>query len=155
METTLQDVLRVLDSYPIFMDLAPRDREKLGNYLIFCSWPAGEILFEEGERSHFVVFLSTGDVSIQKRARSKSIKELAVVSGRASLGESAFIGNDMRSTTAIAKTGVVGLVLTRERYDDLCLLDPILANQFLRKMNRLLALKLRKISKEYADLRSD
>lgn len=75
--------------------------------------------------------------------------------GHVSLGESAFIGNDVRSATAIAKSAVVGLVLTHDRYEALCQHDPLLATQFLRRMNRLLALKLRKVSKDFADIKPD
>ena len=155
METSMPEVFRVLESFPIFQDLPWRDRANLGRYLLFCAWPGGEVIFEEGEHSHFLLFLSEGEVSVQQRDKSRRIQELAVVSGHATLGESAFIGNEPRSTTAVAKTSVVGLILTRERYDELCRQDPPLANLFLRKMNRLLALKLRKASKEYAELKPD
>lgn len=155
MEAATPNLLEILDSYPIFLDMAPQDRFNLCGYFIGQAWSQGSVLFVEGERSDVLIFLCSGDVSVQKKDKTGSFKELANVSGHVSLGESAFIGDDLRSATAIAKTDVVGMVLTRERYELLCKQDPFLANQFLRKINRLLALKLRRVSKDYAELKLD
>jgi CRP-like cAMP-binding protein len=147
----LPDITAILDQIPIFADLTTTEISQLASYFRLKKWSAGETVFSEGENSHDLFFMVAGTVSVVKKDKNGQNKEIAKLEGKNVLGEAAFVDNSLRSAGAISKTDCIGLAMSQDHLDSICEFNPRLAIKLLKKLNRLLALKLRKTSKEYAD----
>lgn len=145
-------IARILDQIPIFSDLATAEVDQLASYFRLKKWAAGETIFNEGENSHDLIFIVTGTISIRKKDKASQLKEIAKLEGKNVLGEAAFVDKSLRSATAVAVTDATGIAMSQDHLDSICEFNPNLAIKLLKKINRLLSLKLRKTSKEFAEV---
>lgn len=145
-------IARIIDQIPIFSDLPTAEVDQLASYFRLKKWAAGETIFHEGENSHDLIFLILGTVSIRKKDKAGQQKEIAKLEGKNVLGEAAFVDKSLRSATAVAIAETTGIALSQDHLESICDFNPQLAIKLLKKINRLLSLKLRKTSKEFADV---
>lgn len=152
MSDRTNDIAAIIDQLPIFSDLSTPEAAQLASYFRLRKWVAEETLFNEGENSHDLIFILAGTIAIRKKDRSGQSKEIAKLDGKNVLGEAAFVDKSLRSATAVALSETIGIAMTQDHLDSICEFNPLLAIKLLKKINRLLALKLRKTTKEYADV---
>ncbi|HEY9856800.1 MAG TPA: cyclic nucleotide-binding domain-containing protein [Stenomitos sp.] len=145
-------IARIIDQIPIFSDLPTAEVDQLASYFRLKKWATGETLFNEGENSHDLIFVVTGTVSVRKKDKAGQQKEIAKLEGKNVLGEVAFVDKSLRSATAVAISEATGIAMSQEHLDSICDFNPSLAIKLLKKLNRLLSLKLRKTSKEFAEV---
>lgn len=145
-------IARIIDQIPIFSDLPTAEVDQLASYFRLKKWAAGETVFNEGDNSHDLIFMITGAISIRKKDKAGQQKEIAKLEGKNVLGEAAFVDKSLRSATAVAVSEAVGIAMSQDHLDSICEFNPSLAIKLLKKINRLLSLKLRKTSKEFADV---
>lgn len=148
-------IKQAIDKLPIFSDLTTRDVDVLASLFHPMEWKAGETLFSEGEPCKELYFLLTGEVKIFKKDKNRQYKEIATLGGRSVLGEMGFIERSLRSATAIAEMNTTGIGLDHDAFEILCEAHPQVAIKLLKKLNRLLALRLRKTTVEYANILHD
>lgn len=141
----------ILNQLPIFSDLQTPEITMLASLFRLRRWPAGEVLFNEGDNSHELIFLVVGVVGIHKKDKAGKLKEIAKIEGKNVIGEAAFVDNSLRSATAIATADSIGLIMSQDALDAITEENPMLALKLVKKLNRLLALKLRKTSREFAE----
>lgn len=146
------EIVQALDRVPIFMDLTPEERGHLANYLRFAFWQGGTVLFKEGETSHDLFILLTGQIAVKKRDQKGILRNIAKIPPYNTLGETAFLSSGMRTATAITVGESSGLIMGLEDMETMSEFAPQLANQLLRKIIHMLAFKLRKTSREYAEI---
>jgi len=145
-------IIQAIDKLPIFSDLTRRDVDVLANLFHPKSWDKGETLFAEGEPCQALYFVMSGEVKIFKKDKNRQYKEIATVGDRSVLGEMGFIERSLRSATAIADRDSLGIGLNHSDFERLCEDEPAVAIKLLKKLNRLLALRLRKTTVEYANI---
>lgn len=141
-----------IDKLPIFSDLSTREVNVLASLFHPKEWQRGETLFAEGETCQALYFVLTGEVKIFKKDKNRQYKEIATVAERSILGEMGFLERSLRSATAIAEKDSTGIGLYHADFENLCEVDPQVAIKVLKKLNRLLALRLRKTTVEYANI---
>ncbi|MBO9539621.1 cyclic nucleotide-binding domain-containing protein [bacterium] len=154
MTERVTDIAALIDQLPIFSDLSTVEADQLATYFRLRKWAGGEILFNEGENSRDLIFIVSGSVTIRKKDKLGQQKDIAKMDGKNVLGEAAFVDNSLRSATAVANVDTLGIAMTQEHLESICEYNPALAIKLLKKINRLLALKLRKTSKEFAEVAS-
>ncbi|HEY9899451.1 MAG TPA: cyclic nucleotide-binding domain-containing protein [Pantanalinema sp.] len=152
MTERVTDIARLIDQLPIFADLSSTEADQLASYFRLKKWVSGEVLFHEGENSRDLIFLVSGSVAIRKKDKIGQQKDIAKMDGKNVLGEAAFVDSSLRSATAVATADTIGIAMTPDHLDSICEYNPALAIKLLKKINRLLALKLRKTSKEFAEV---
>lgn len=145
-------IKQALDKLPIFSDLTTREFSVLASLFEKQEWHQGETLFAEGETCQALYFVLTGEVRIFKKDKNRQYKEIATVGDRSVLGEMGFLERSLRSATAIAERPTSGISLQHADFERLCTADPQVAIKLLKKLNRLLALRLRKTTAEYANI---
>lgn len=148
----IAEITQILNQLPIFADLSTPDAAMLASYFKLRRWPAGEVLFNEGDNSHDLIFVVVGIVSIQKKDKVGKLKEIAKLEGKSVIGEAAFVDSSLRSATAVAKADSIGLLMNQAAMESIAETNPSLAFKLVKKLNRLLALKLRKTSREFAEV---
>jgi CRP-like cAMP-binding protein len=103
-------------------------------------FPAGNVIFREGDRGNEMFVVISGDVEISKATSSTSSKTLIVLSKGDIFGEMAIIEKKSRSATATAVTDTRLLVLNEALFDSTLGRNP----DFARKMIRILSERLRR-----------
>lgn len=146
------DIRNAIDKLPIFSDLSTREVDVLSVIFHPKEWEKGETLFAEGEPCQALYFVLSGEVKIFKKTKSRQYKEIATVGDRSVLGEMGFVERSLRSATAIAEKDSTGICLYHADFERLCEEYPQVAIRLLKKLNRLLALRLRKTTVEYANI---
>jgi CRP/FNR family transcriptional regulator len=152
MTERVTDIAALIDTLPIFSDLSSAEANQLATYFRLKKWVGGEVLFHEGENSRDMIFIVSGSVTIRKKDKMGQQKDIAKMEGKNVLGEAAFVDNSLRSATAVANTDTIGVAMGQEHLDSICEYNPALAIKLLKKINRLISLKLRKTSKEFAEV---
>jgi CRP-like cAMP-binding protein len=145
-------IKQAIDKLPIFSDLTTREVDVLASLFHPKDWHRGETLFAEGEPCQALYFILVGDIKIFKKDKNRQYKEIASVGDRSILGEMGFLERSLRSATAIAEKDSAGIGLYYSDFETLCEVDPQIAIKLLKKLNRLLALRLRKTTVEYANI---
>jgi CRP/FNR family transcriptional regulator len=145
-------IKQALDKLPIFSDLTTREVSVLADLFEPRDWHRGETLFAEGEPCQTLYFILKGEIKIFKKDKNRQYKEIATVGDRSVLGEMGFLERSLRSATAIAEQPSQGISLQHAAFERLCESDPQVAIKLLKKLNRLMALRLRKTTAEYANI---
>lgn len=110
--------LRLLASVPLFAGLNARQLGKLLVKLFEKKYPAGEMIFREGDPGKALFVVLEGKISII-RTTDGAEKPLAVLSPGAYFGELALIDDQPRFAGARADEDTVLLILYKSHFDDL------------------------------------
>lgn len=117
--------------------------EMIASHMNVVLYNAGDVIFQEGDDEHYMAFIIDGEVEIRKQSSDETEKIIVTLSRRTHFGEMAFIDDQTRSATAVAKKGVTLLVLTRDNFDCLCDFQPTLGIKILKLIARLISDRLR------------
>jgi len=130
------DTQKVLLSIPGLSSLAPEELHALQEYLHSESYPAGGVVFTEGERGNELFIIKSGVVEIVKKAQdefSGTIRLAHRGSGEI-IGEMAVIDDQPRFATAVCVEPTRLAVMSRENFTRLLKVRPELAQRILRVM---------------------
>lgn len=101
-------------------------------------YPAGTVIFKEGDEAHQAFLIQTGDVQLAKGTGPQAIN-IAKIGPQALFGEMALIDGKPRSASAIAVTDVTVVTISKGRFENtLEAADP-----FLRALLKVLVSRLR------------
>lgn len=112
--------------------LCPRDRDAFVAAGTLRRWPAGAVLFSEGEQSDHVVLIRSGQVKVTAGAINGKQALLAIRGAGDLLGELASIDGRPRSATVTALTEVIAVSLTGAEFRHLLRGSPGTAFELLR-----------------------
>jgi CRP/FNR family transcriptional regulator len=151
MSERIADITAMIDKLPIFADLSTSEVTQLAAYFRIRHWRGGETIFNEGDNSHDLIFIVAGSADILKKDKAGVAKPISRLEAKNVLGEAAFVDNSLRSATAVAVNDTVAIAMSQDHLESISDQHPRLAIKLLKKLNRLLALKLRKTSREFAE----
>jgi CRP-like cAMP-binding protein len=114
--------------------LPAADAQALMSYGARHSWPAGAVVFVEGERSDRVVVVLSGRVKISSRSEGGAEVVLAFRGSGALLGELSAIDQRPRSATVTAVDKVDGLVVGASEFWDFLAAHPAASLLLLRTL---------------------
>lgn len=155
MTTTPQSAEKIaarLDSLKFGSAFSYEEIRVLAAYLLENTFSTGAVIIQEGRRATSLAFIDQGTVTIQKEDIGSPERHIIDLSRDAVIGEVAFFDNEPRSATVVAKTDVVLLILTRERFDALAEEHPDLAIKVLFYIGRVLSRRLRHVTGRYVGL---
>lgn len=97
------------------------------------AFPAGSVLFNEGDKGNTMYILQTGKVKISKRIGGEE-KTLAVVPAGEFLGEMAILLNEPRSATATVLEEVKALVIDSNTFEAMIKSNTEIAYRIIKKL---------------------
>lgn len=147
-----ESIANRLDTLKFGAAFSREEARVVAGYLMETRLPAGAIIIHEGRRATSMAFVDEGTVTIQKEDLGAPERHIIDLARDAVIGEIAFFDNEPRSATVVAKTDVVLLVLTRERFDALAEERPELAIRILFYVGRVLSRRLRQVTGRYVGL---
>lgn len=121
----------MIDSYtflrkiPLFADLPVRDLERLCQMIEEVSFPAGTVLFEEGDMGDRAYVIKEGLIEIYKNSDGRNI-QLSVRQAGEVIGEMSLLESAPRSASGRALTDVLLLAIGQEQLDQLMNNNPSL-----------------------------
>ncbi len=148
MKKRLRDVVMTLkDDNSVFKLLGEKDLEAIAHYFEDAVFPAGSIIFKEGDRPDYIAFIAAGSAEIQKQTEFSGKQ---IVLGRMSkgsfLGEVALFDEEPRSATAMALEDTELLILRRRALEELSEAHPAIGIKILQGIARVLSIRLRQLT---------
>ena len=142
-----------LQTIPIFDEVDGPDFSLLQRFAEVVNYPAGMRMFGEGAPGDAMFFLLKGEVNIMKESVTGEKVLLATLGKGNVLGEMSLVDNAPRSATAVAKTDIELIVLTKESFLNLVESHPRPACKIMLKLMRTLSLRLRQVDSKVADIK--
>jgi phosphoserine phosphatase RsbU/P len=151
---------------PLFASLPPEELEHLAATLRPFVYPAGTVLFNEGERGDTFYIVLEGNISIIKALGTDEERVLGVRDRGEFVGEMSLLSQDgLRTATVRVESDARVLELTRADFDVLLTRHPTLAYEMLRVLStrlrashdlaiRDLHEKNRRLAEAYAELQA-
>jgi CRP-like cAMP-binding protein len=134
---TVQDT-NILRGIPLFAGLASADLAVLGGAARVVRYPAGSIVFQEGDEGDYVLVLTKGKVKVTLLGDDGSETVVNELEPPAVLGEIALLDGRPRSATVIAVEPTEFLKIARQPLLDLIRHDPSLALRMMVQLARAL-----------------
>lgn len=135
-----------------FDDINPSHLENLIPFFEPYSAPTGTIILKEGEPTNYFCLICSGLVDIVKESSSGRLKKLKTLGPDKILGEMAFFDLGPSSTSVIAKTSTILLVMDKASFDSLCATSPYIALHITIKLIRTISVRMRETSGKLIDL---
>lgn len=106
----------VLQRSPLFEMLSPAELELAADMSRPRRYPAGAVVFEEGDLGDSLFVIASGEVEVLRKNEAGELKPIQRLAPPAFFGEMALIDKEYRSATVRAKTDSVLLQLTAENF---------------------------------------
>jgi serine phosphatase RsbU (regulator of sigma subunit) len=130
----------LISRVPLFESLPPDEIQLLARTLLPAAFPAGAILFREGEYGNRFHVLVAGEIEIVKALDAPEERVVGVRGPGEYIGEMSLLSQDGRRTaSARARTSAETLVMTRADFDTLLARRPTLAYAMVRVLSQRLS----------------
>ena len=152
MERRVKSLVRALhEESNIFFLASDTDIRHIAPHLEEVRYPAGATIFAEGDPPDYVAFVAAGKVEVKKATEFQGSGFVVAQMSRGSiLGELSFNDGQSRSASAVALEDAVLLLLSREALEKVAVKHPETAMKIYSGFNRVLALRLRKLTERLA-----
>lgn len=137
----------LLRSVDLFAGLEPAVLDAVISVAAVRRFPAGSLLFSEGDRGGSLLVLSSGAISIFRTSASGERAVLAVLRPPEVLGELALLDGAPRSASAEATAATTVLAIRREAFLRLLQTQPALVEPLMRHLGGM----IRRLSEQTAD----
>ncbi|NOX76863.1 MAG: cyclic nucleotide-binding domain-containing protein [Gammaproteobacteria bacterium] len=142
-ESFREELCRLIETVPMFGDLAHAEVQTLARYIRAYEAKKGTEIFREGAKGQFMCIVLSGRVDIFKETLEREKKKVATVRPGKSLGEMSLLDELPYSATALASEDSQLLMLTKMNFERFTEEQPLLCNMLLRQIARLMSLRLR------------
>jgi CRP-like cAMP-binding protein len=126
----------------------------IGRYLSLHTYEPGQYIFRQGERQHYMAFIVRGQVDILKESQNLLEKIVVSLSAGTHFGEMAFIDEEPRSASAVARQRTELLVISRKNFDEIVVDHPQVAIKMLKEVARMISRRLRMTTGQMVYLRN-
>lgn len=116
---TTEEILRIIDSLPLFDGLSTREKNALLAIVRVRSYAPGEVLCREGDRAFSFFIVCRGKVEVFKELFGGSRERLGELIPGSMIGQVSLIDGKARSATVEAKTEVLTLECSRDDFERL------------------------------------
>lgn len=131
-----------LDRVSILRDFMPSEIAALTRHLELVSWPAGQVIFRQGDPGTALYLVAKGQASVHIGHADGDIRLVTFVPGTV-FGELAILDRGPRSATVTADEDMLAFALTGEAFDALREAEPAVAIKLLAALGRELSVRLR------------
>jgi CRP-like cAMP-binding protein len=104
-------MLKPLGSFPLFKDLSPADLEIIAPLFHRIVYPAGTVIFEQGQQAVNLYLLLEGEVVLRYKPYDSDAINLNNIHPGGVFGWSAVLGNPVYSSSVVCKTECETLVV--------------------------------------------
>lgn len=146
MDNNLKDLIyKFRDELVIFHLLTEEELGQILPYLEVVYYPAGTVIFKEGDPGGFMGFVGSGKLEVKKHTEFKGKQIiLALLSKGSFVGELSLIDEQPRSATVVSLEDSKLIILKSESLDSLMQKHPHTGIKILKGICRILAIRLRK-----------
>jgi len=137
------------DHTAILSDLTDAEWDVLIGYMERRLFPANTRIAKVGDNDHTLYLVVSGEVDLLVEGPKGPVRILTVTEG-STFGEVGFFDEEPRSAHAIARGAVEVLALCPQRLEQLVAWHPRLAHRLVMELGRILSMRLRKMSKNWA-----
>lgn len=147
-----REIIDFFMNIPIFSRINAEELKVIAKHMSERRLKVSDVLFNEGDRGHFVCFVVSGELEVIKRSdvTDKDVVIAEVNQGQ-SIGEMSIIDDGPRSATVRAKTDVVLYVLSKSAFDLILDKHSKIGIKLLKGISYLLSVNLRDTSNRLAD----
>lgn len=122
-------------------------------YLERVHLPAGEVLFEEGDKGDFFAIIAGGRLEAKKKTEFAGNQIMMAVLGKGTfVGELAMVDDQPRAATVRAIEDTDLFVLRRDRFKALTAEHPDVGIRIYQAISRILSIRLRTLGERFADI---
>jgi len=141
-----------LSKVELFKDLQPSVLNQIVTRVEVRDVASGELLFEEHGPREALYVIAVGEVVLVKRTVLGEEKRLAFFGPYECLGEGSLLDDYPHSTSARTLRDTTVLVLQRERFVELCQLEPDLCHKILSRVARVISRRIHRSSVGITDV---
>jgi CRP/FNR family transcriptional regulator/CRP/FNR family cyclic AMP-dependent transcriptional regulator len=138
-------IFRMKDELKILHSLNKDELEKIVPCFEIIRYPAGAVIFSEGEPGDFIGLLVSGKVEVKKQTdfHEKQIV-LAILSKGSFVGELSMVDRQPRSATVVALEDSEMIILRRDALDSFMQKYPEIGVKVLKGIIQVMSIRLRK-----------
>lgn len=152
----IEQVLPRLTKLDLFSDFNPEKSEDkriltaLYETLSLKKFKKGDVIIKEGDKGDSFYILYTGTVQVQQKTLASDTIAIANLNAEQGIffGEAALISHDVRSASVIALTDCSTIVLSGQKFLQLCEKEPVLGYHVTYRIAQRLADTIRKTNKD-------
>ncbi len=153
MKNDLQELIyQFKDEMKICQLLEDEETDKVIPCFELVSYPAGTVIFNEGEPGDFIGFVISGKLEVKKHTEFNKQIILAILSKGSFVGELSLFDKQPRSATVIAHEDSQLIILRRDKFESFIQQYPHIGSKILIGIIRTLSARLRKATERLASI---
>jgi len=150
---SVKEHINTLRDEIIFYLLDDEDIDKIAPFFELCDYPAGSIIFKEGDPGNFIGFVISGKLEVKKQTEFKGNQLIiALLTKGAMVGELSMFDKRQRSATVEAVEDTSLIVFRSESMESLMQQHPYTGIKILKGLIKILSLRLRKATERLTNI---
>lgn len=140
---SIREIANLFDETKWGRDFTRAEIEVIAQYMTVHAYAKGEDVFRQGDKERYMAFIIEGRVDIIKESHDRLEKIVVTLSPKTHFGEMAFIDEEPRSASAVARDDLTLLVLSRESFEHITANRPDIGIKILKNIARMISQRLR------------
>jgi CRP/FNR family transcriptional regulator, cyclic AMP receptor protein len=150
---SVKEHINALRDEIIFYLFDDEDIDKIVPFFELCDYPAGSIIFKEGDPGDFIGFVLSGKLEVKKQTEFKGNQLIiALLTKGAMVGELSMFDKHQRSATVEAVEDTSFIIFRSESMESLMQQHPYTGIKILKGLIRVLSLRLRKATERLTNI---
>jgi len=147
-----QTIKEFIARVELFKDLGDDELDLIITSIEIKEFKSGTLLFEENSPRRFLYIIHSGEIELFKKTPYGEEKRLALFSKYDFLGEGALMDDYPHSTSARTLLQTTVFAFSRDKFQELCSDQPILARKVLAGVARVISRRIRQASTRVANI---
>jgi CRP/FNR family cyclic AMP-dependent transcriptional regulator len=150
---SIKEHINTLRDEIIFHIFDDEDIDKIAPFFELRDYPAGSIIFKEGDPGNFIGFVISGKLEVKKQTEFKGNQVIiALLTKGAMVGELSMFDKRQRSATVEAVEDTSLIIFRSESMDSLMQQHPYTGIKILKGLIKILSLRLRKATERLTNI---
>jgi len=150
---SVKEHINTLRDEIIFYLFDDGDIDNIAPFFELCDYPAGSIIFKEGDPGDFIGFVISGKLEVKKQTEFKGNQLIiALLTKGAMVGELSMFDKHRRSATVEAVEDTSLIIFRSESMDSLMQQHPYTGIKILKGLIKILSLRLRKATERITNI---
>ena len=141
-----------LAQLPIFNAFNEKQIQQIEPLMVFCSFPADMVLFEQGDRADNFYILIAGEVALHFKPYDGPSLVMSKITSGDVFGWSAALGRDKYSAAAVTASETQAIKIKASDLKKLCAKDPIVGALFLDRLVGVISERLQISHQDFLNL---
>lgn len=150
---SIKEHINTLRDEIIFYLFDDEDIDKIAPFFEMFDYPAGSIIFKEGDPGNFIGFVLSGKLEVKKQTEFKGNQLIiALLTKGATVGELSMFDKHQRSATVEAVEDTSLIIFRSESLESLMQQHPYTGIKMLKGLIKVLSLRLRKATERLTNI---